>query len=289
MTGNMLVMGLTLRSRTAITALSNVRFLALSLLWCFVLSPALAWLFTKTLPMAQPYAIGMLFLGLAPCAPFLPRVVEKAHGDTAYVAAFILLASVGTVICMPLLVPVLVDGFNADTWSIAKPLVLFVAAPVAVGVVVQRAMSHIAEAVQPVVKKATAVATVLMLVLVVLIYGRDFLSAIGTYAIAAQILYCALVTVGSYTLGFGLVRSERSVLALGVGTRNIGAAIAPLFAAGNTDRRAIAMCALAVPITVISSLVAAKYFARLAEAGDLPRAHTGDPAPSCTEDFRKEA
>lgn len=69
--------------------------------------PAPAYALTKVIPLEPPYAIGMILLGMAPCAPFLPMMVDKARGDLAYAAAFMLLASVVTVVYMPLAVPVM--------------------------------------------------------------------------------------------------------------------------------------------------------------------------------------
>ncbi|MCK7490682.1 MAG: hypothetical protein MZW92_02040 [Comamonadaceae bacterium] len=43
MAGNLLDMGLRLRLGTALVGLRDVRFVSLSLLWCFVLGPAIAW------------------------------------------------------------------------------------------------------------------------------------------------------------------------------------------------------------------------------------------------------
>jgi BASS family bile acid:Na+ symporter len=97
--------------------------------------------------------------------------------------------------------------------------------------------------------------------LVLWIYAGDFVSALGTFALGAQILFCALATAGPYFFGADLAYKRKSVLSLGVCTRNIGAAIAPLLAAAGTDRRAIAMCALGVPITVVVGFVAARLMA----------------------------
>src|SRR5512137_1470848 len=133
MVGNLLDMGLKLKLREALGGLQNVRFVAWSVLWGFVLCPALGFLLTKVIPLEQPYAIGMILLGMVPCAPFLPTMVDKARGDLAYAGAFMLLASLVTVGYMPLAVPVMVKGLTTDAWTIAKPLLFFVLAPLAIG------------------------------------------------------------------------------------------------------------------------------------------------------------
>ena len=121
MAGNLLDMGLRLKLTEAIGGLRNVRFVVVepAVGFCPVPGPGLS--AHEGHPTGTPYAIGMLLLGMAPCAPFLPLMVDKARGDLAYAAAFMLLASVVTVVYMPLAVPLLVKGFTADAWTIAKP------------------------------------------------------------------------------------------------------------------------------------------------------------------------
>ena len=138
MFGSLLEMGLRINVSAAMGALRNVPFVALTLFWSFVVGPAFAVLLTRIIPLAEPYALGLLFLGMAPCAPFLPKLTERAGGDLPYVAAFMALTAVGTVVFMPFAVPVLVPGFAADPWTVAKPLLLFIALPLTVGMTVRR-------------------------------------------------------------------------------------------------------------------------------------------------------
>ena len=274
MVGNLLDMGLRLKLREALEGLRNVRFVVLSVLWGFVLCPALAYLLTKFIPLEQPYAIGMILLGMTPCAPFLPMMVDKARGDLAYAAAFMLLASVVTVVYMPLMVPVMVKGLSTDTWTIAKPLLAFVLVPLAIGMAIQRVAAPVAARLQPIVKKTTGIDTLLMLVLCVVVYGKEFISAMGSYAFGTQILFFSVATAATYGLSFGLPQGQKSVLALGMSTRNLGAAFAPLFAIPDVDQRAIVMVAIGVPMQTIASLLAARWFARRAPIGDPGAAQT---------------
>jgi BASS family bile acid:Na+ symporter len=279
MVGNLLDMGLRLNLREALGGLRNVRFVLQGVLWGFVLCPALAYLLTKIIPLDPAYTMGMILLGMAPCAPFLPMMVDKARGDLAYAAAFMLLASVVTVVYMPLAVPVMVKGFTADAWTIAKPLLYFILAPLVIGMTIQRVIAPVAARLQPTVKKITGIDTILMLVLVVVVYGKDFISAVGTYAFGTQILFFSVATAAAYGLSFGLPQTQKSVLALGMATRNIGAALAPLLAVPDTDQRALVMVAIGVPMQTIAALLAARWFAR--------RAPTGEPAAVQTAPDRR--
>ena len=105
-----------------------------------------------------------------------------------------------------------------------------------------------------------------MLVLCLVVYGEAFIGSAGSYATLAQVIFYCAVTAGSYMLAFGLPQNRRSVLALGVCTRNLGAAFAPLFAVAGIDERAIVMVALGVPLQTIAAVVAARVFGSRAEA-----------------------
>jgi len=260
MAGNLLDMGLRLRLGTALVGLRDVRFVILSLLWCFVLGPAIAWGLTRVIPLEPPYAMGLILIGLAPCAPFLPMMVDRARGDMGYTASLMLLASVGMVATMPFAVPLLVEGLSVSAWMIAKPLLSVVLIPLVIGMVTLRRAPAFAERAQPIVKKITGVATITMLGLCLVIYGQAFIGSAGSYATLSQLIFYAAVTAGSYMLSFGLTQNRKSVLALGVCTRNLGAAFAPLFAVSGVDERAIVMVALGVPLQTMAAFVAARAF-----------------------------
>ncbi len=274
MVGNLLDAGLRLKLKQALGGLRNVRFVVLSLLWGFVLCPALAYALTKVIQLDSPYAIGMVLLGMAPCAPFLPMMVDKARGDLAYAAAFMLLASVVTVAYMPFAVPVIFKGLTASAWTIAKPLLFFLMVPLAIGMAIQCASEPIAFRIEPFVKKITGIDTILMILLCVVVYGEGFVGAVGTYAIGTQILFFSLAIAASYCFSPGLKQGQKSVLSLGMSTRNVAAAFVPVFASSSVDQRAIVMVALGVPMQTIFSLLAARWFAHRASGGEPAAAQT---------------
>jgi BASS family bile acid:Na+ symporter len=261
MAGNLLDLGLRLNLKAALGGLKDVRFVTLSVLWAFVLCPALAWGLTVVIPLTPAYAMGLILLGLAPCAPLLPMMADKAHGDLNYAASFILLASAGTVIYMPIMVPVMVKGLTVTAWAVAKPLLILVVIPLVIGVIIQNRWEATASRIQPFVKKLTGIDTVLMLILVVIIYGKGFIGSVGTYAIGTQVIFFTVITAASYALGFGMPPSQKSVLSLGICTRNCGSALAPLFIARGVDQDAIVMVSLGIPMMAGFGAIAAKVFA----------------------------
>jgi BASS family bile acid:Na+ symporter len=261
MAGNLLELGLRLNLKEALRGLRDARFVTLSVLWAFVLCPGLAYGLTRVIPLTPPYAMGLILLGLAPCAPLLPMMADKARGDLNYAASFILLASVGTVIYMPIMVPVMVKGLTVSAWAVAKPMLVLVLIPLVIGVLVQSWSASTASLIQPFIKKGTGLDTLIMLILVVVIYGKGFIGSIGTYAIGTQVIFFSLITAASYALGFGMPQRQKSVLSLGICTRNCGSALAPLFVVPNADQSAIVMVSLGIPMMFGFAALAARVFA----------------------------
>jgi bile acid:Na+ symporter, BASS family len=267
MAGSLLEMGLRLNLQDAFRGLRSFRFVAYTLVWSFVLVPALAYGITLVVPLQPPYAIGLLLLGMAPCAPFVPGLVDKAKGDLGFTAAFMLLASVGTVVCMPLTVPLLTEGLSASPWAIAKPLLLVVLLPMAIGVIIRRQADAFASKMLPFVKKLAGIAGLLWAVLCLIIYGKALLGVAGSFAVASELVFFGIIFFGIYWLGFGLPYEQKIVLSIGVTTRNLGACLTPLLSVPDMDQRATLMIVLALPIMVIVSLLGVKLLRPAGAAG----------------------
>ena len=255
--GSLLEVGLRVPLREAFAALRDWRFTGATVLWGFVIGPALAIMLTWVVPLQPPHALGLVLLAMAPGAPFLPAVAAPVGGSPAYVAAFFVIATIGAVVYMPVAVPLLL-GLAADPWAIARPLVVFIILPLAAGAGLQALAPRMAARLQRVVHPVATTAMLLVLAIVALGYWRDFLGVVGTYAIAAQCAFLAIATVGAYVLSPGLPEGQRRVLALGISTRNVGAAAAPLLAS-STDRSAMVMIVLAVPTTVAGAALASRW------------------------------
>jgi BASS family bile acid:Na+ symporter len=259
MVANLAAIGLELEVKAALEPLRNVRFVAVVLLLNCIVGPGFAVVLARFMPLAEPYRLGLVLIGLAPAAPFLPMMVRRAGGDIAYAAGFMLIAAVSTVIFMPIALPILEPRLGVDAWTVARPLILLLLLPFAAGLALRARAPAIAARLIQIVKRLGDVATLAMLALIAILYWRGFVDAVGSYAIAAQILYTVGTTAGSYALGRGLKPEQRSVVSLGAGTRNLGAALAPLLAV-TSDPRTTVMIALGVPITLLVTAVAARWF-----------------------------
>jgi len=108
--GDLLGMGLELNPKEAFKGLKDFSFVTYSILWSFVLGPLIAWLIILVIPLEKPYAIGLILMSMTPCAPFLPKLTERAKGDIASTSAFMLLTSILMVLYVPIVVPMLIKG-----------------------------------------------------------------------------------------------------------------------------------------------------------------------------------
>jgi bile acid:Na+ symporter, BASS family len=268
MAGSLLEMGLKVSLPDALRGLRSFPFVAHTLVWSFVFCPALAYGITLLLPLESPYAIGLILLGMAPCAPFVPILVDKAKGDLGFTAAFMLLASAGTVVCMPFTVPLLAKGLTASAWVIAKPLLIVVLLPMGVGVIIRRKSNTLASKMLPFVKKGAGIAGLIWCVLCLIIYGKSLLGVAGSFAVASQLLFFGIVCICTYRLSLGLRHEQKIVLSVGVTTRNLGACLTPLLSVPDMDQRATLMMVLALPIMVIITLLGTRWFGRPALTDD---------------------
>ena len=264
MAGNLLDLGFRINLKEALRGLRDVRFVALSVLWAFFLCPVLAYGLTLMFPLTPSLAMGLLLLSLAPCAPLLPMVADKARADLNYAASFMLLASAVTVVYMPLMVPLLVKGLTVSAWTVAKPMIALILIPLLIGLAIQIRRPSTATRIQPFVKKSTGVDTLIMVALVIVIHGKGFMSSIGTWAIGTQVVFFTVIIVASYALDFGMPQGQKSVISLGISTRNVGAAMAPLLVAKGVEQGTVVMVTLGIPMMFIASLIAAHIFAKQA-------------------------
>jgi len=214
------------------------------------------------MPLEEHYALGLVLMGMAPCAPFVPALVAKGKGDLGFTAAFMVLSAVGTVVFMPLAVPIMTGGLSVTVWMVAKPLLIMVLIPLFVGIAILRASPAFAGRLRPIVKKITGIATLFVAVLCVAVFGKGILSVGGSLAIASQLIFFTVLTTLTYRLAFGMPYEQKIVLSVGITTRNIGAAMAPLLMVPGMDERALIMVVLGLPLMVIFALLGVRLFGR---------------------------
>jgi predicted Na+-dependent transporter len=221
---SMLAMGLSLTTAQIIEPLKNARLVILALLANFVLVPLLAYLITLVIPMDQSLQIGLIVLATAAGAPFLPKLVQGAKGDIAFGVGLMVLLMVVTIIYLPIVLPLLLQGVSVNPWDIAKSLIMLMLIPLTIGLLMKSHSPESAAHWQPVMNKVSSLAMLILLVVGLGLNVSNILSFIGSLGLLALLIFI----VGSLLIGLllgGRVPTIRSVMGLGTAQRNVSAAI----------------------------------------------------------------
>jgi BASS family bile acid:Na+ symporter len=128
---SMLAMGLGLTIQEIVAPLRNLRLIVLSLVANFVLMPFVAIALARLLRLDEPLGVGLLLLGTAAGAPFLPKLAQIAKGDLAFAVGLMVLLMVITVGYLPVVLPSLLPGVSVNPAKIARSLFLLMLLPLA--------------------------------------------------------------------------------------------------------------------------------------------------------------
>ena len=218
---SMLAMGMSLTVSQIIAPLKSVKVVLLALLANFVLVPGLAYGLTLVIPLPEGLATGLIISGAAAGAPFLPKLVQLAKGNTALSVGLMTLLMVVTVIYLPIVLPFMLPGTSVNPWDIAKSLILMMLLPLGIGLFIKARYEPTADHLQPDFSKISGVAIMLGLVAILVMEFSTILATFGTGGILAAVLFL----LGSLAIGMLLGGKERSTMGLGAAQRNLSAAM----------------------------------------------------------------
>ena len=227
---SMLATGLALTIPQIVKPLRNLRLVVMALVANFLIAPAAAYLLTRIIPMTQPLQIGVLLLGMAAGAPFLPKLTQIAKGNLAFAAGLMTLLLVVTVFYLPIVLPLLLPGVRVSTGQIALSLLVSMLLPLGIGLFVKARYPEFANQFQPTMAQASSISLILLLVLMLGLNIRHVIGLIGSGGLLAVLLLSGVGAAAGYLLG-GPGPDTRRVLALGTGQRNLAAAL--IVATGN--------------------------------------------------------
>jgi len=220
---SMLAMGLSLTLSQIVAPLKNGRLVVVALVANFVVVPLLAWGLAEALGLDDGLTIGLILMGTAAGAPFLPKLGEVAKGSIAFSVGLMVMLMVITVIYMPIVLPLVITGVEVDAWDIASSLIFLMLLPLAIGLVVKALWDDLAVRLQPLMGTLSSVAIALLLVAGVIANWSSIVGIIGTGGLAAILVFLA----GSFVVGYfggGSDPGIKSVLGLGTAQRNLSAA-----------------------------------------------------------------
>ena len=220
---SMLAMGLSLTIGQIVAPLKNGRLVVFALVANFIVVPLLAWGLAKTLGLDDGLTIGLILMGTAAGAPFLPKLGEVAKGNIAFSVGLMVMLMVITVIYMPIVLPLVIAGVEVDARDIASSLIFLMLLPLAIGLTMKALWDDLAVRLQPLMGTLSSVAIALLLVSGVVANWSSIVGIIGTGGLAAILAFLA----GSFVVGYfggGSDPGIKSVLGLGTAQRNLSAA-----------------------------------------------------------------
>src|SRR5262245_16226350 len=257
---SMLELGLSLTLAQVVAPLKNVRLIALSIIANFLSVPLLALGVAKGMRLEEPFATGLLLLGLAPGAPFIPKVVQIARGNLAFATGLMVLLVVGTAIDLPLLLPRVITGVEINAWQIEQSLFLLMLLPLFIGLAVHAKFRSLPAWLCFSMGFVANVSGLVVLVLIVVFNFQSVLRLFGTGVIFAGLIFVVLSVLAGWLFG-GRDREIRCALGLGTGLRNVGAAL--LIGAKNfDDPRVNVMVVVTALVGLFILLPAASVFGR---------------------------
>jgi len=222
--GSMASMGLSLKMKQIIEPLKNVKLVVLALAINFILVPLVAYLITLLLPLDTTLETGLVLLATAAGAPFLPKLAQAAKGNLAFSVGLMVLLMVVTIIYLPVVLPLLLQGVSVSPWDIAQSLIVLMLLPLAIGLFINARYEEIAAKVQPTFGQASNIALLALTVLGLVLNFKSMIGLVGSWGILAGVIFIVLSLVVGYFLG-GSDSGIKSVMGLGSGQRNISAAL----------------------------------------------------------------
>ena len=222
---SMLGMGFGLTIPQIITPLKNRKLVIMSLVANFVLVPLLALLIVWIIPLSEGLKIGVILVGFAAGAPFLPKLVQVAKGDMAFTAGLMILLMVVTIAYLPLVLPFVLTGVQVSPWEIAKSLIFLMLIPLAIALFIRARYEEVATGLVHTMTMAANLSLAAMFIGYFVAYYDQTVGVLGTGGILVAILLVAGAAIIGYLLG-GNNKDTRKVLALGTGQRNLAAAFA---------------------------------------------------------------
>lgn len=253
---SMTAAGLELDGRALAAPLRDARFVALALVLNFLLAPALAVALVALVPLDRGLADGLLLVGGAAGAPFLPKLVRFARGDLAHGVALMALLTLGTLVFLPLALPRMIPGFEARPLDIARPMLLWIVAPLIAGMMTRHFTPALAARSAPPLAKAGGVCLLVFIVLLVAGNLNALLGLLGGGAPFAAATHAALLFVAGWALG-GRRSETRAVLGLGTSARNFGAAMVPATTSLRDPQVLLMLVASAIAGLIVSYSAAA--------------------------------
>lgn len=257
---SLLNVGLTQKPSNFRGHLRKGHFLSRMLLANLILVPAVMVMAVTVVDLEPYYAAGLVIFGLSAGAPFLIALTRESENDISLAATVMTVLILGTVVLMPVLLPLLIDGIEVDVWAIVKALALQMIAPMVLGMVARQYLVTLAAAVQPWVARISSVALYALLAAMIVGYLPEMADPGLWKAIVTGLVVIMIALFIGYMMGDGHDQLKQ-VGGLATAQRNTAAAM--IVADSNfDDPRVVVVVTLVNTIGLVVLMIAAKMMGR---------------------------
>jgi BASS family bile acid:Na+ symporter len=136
--------------------------------------------------------------------------------------------------------------------------------PLVIGAAARHYAETLATKIFPAVNVFARLVTLVMIVVAFVLFAQPMLDTLGSLALLAATIHVVGMMLITYRFGFGLEQGQRSVMALGNGTRNLAAILATAFAIPDVDPRMVTFIMMWGLWSFVLAAVGAKIFAKKA-------------------------
>ena len=269
---SMLIVGLGLTLFEMTQPLRNTWLVILALVANFVVVPAIALAIVHVASLEADDEIGLVLLGVAAGAPFLPKLAQIARTDVPLAVGVMAMLILASVLVLPIALPLLLPGIRVEGARIALSLLLTILVPLGLGLFARWQWPTKAHMLTPALTTVSNISLVLLMVLLLGLNVGKVLAMFGSGAILAIVGLTVAATAAGYMLG-GPHRETRRVLAFGTGQRNVAATF--IIANANFADRPQVLVLLAAA-SVISLLLVMPIAVMFGKQADVAASSAGD-------------
>jgi len=269
----MFLAGLRATAGSILAALRNTSLIARAVIVNVIVMPLLAVAIVRAFSLAQPIAIGVVLMALAPGVPFLTRSAgTQKGGNQPFAITLSLVLPAISVVTLPLWVGILAPAIVGLHMPVGRSVATILAAqllPLLAGIAIGRRSERLRTALVGPVAIVSVVALVAVAALIAAPGVKALASLFGTRGLSAILLLEVLGLAIGWWLG-GPGSDTRHTLAIATVLRNVGLAAA-LAATVFPDTGVIAAVMAFLIIQLLVSTIAGAFFSR-GSAAALPPA-----------------
>ena len=160
--------------------LQNARLLLGTLCANFVILPLASFGLAVGLRLDDALAEGLILMGMASGAPYGPKLTELAGGNLQFAVATMGLLTAGTIVYIPPVLPLLIPEVMVSPLTVARPLLLFVLLPLALGLATRAQSENLARWLKPILDRISNTTLIPVIILVAALNVDNVLHVFGT-------------------------------------------------------------------------------------------------------------